>query len=184
MDLEPARNADNKNDANHCRISFKGFSTENLNTRFEIVKQFVEKFQGNDTFVCIDTRMPGPYSSRKPTNESFAQFSSRDARDRVLLALKDTFIKTATGNTIKVFRSKTDFIRSRDWAMGKKARSSSKPNCKTRKFRRQSSSRKARRPGRSQLTGTMRSFSASRTLTEISLAISTISSCLRGRGVA
>ena len=112
-------NADNKNDANHCRISFKGFSTENLNTRFEIVKQFVEKFQGNDTFVCIDARMTGPYSPRKPTSESFAQFSSRDARDRVLLVLKDTVIKTATGNTIKVFRSKTDFIRSRDWAMGK-----------------------------------------------------------------
>ena len=79
----------------------------------------MEKFQGNDTFVCIDARMTGPYSSRKPTSESFAQFSSRDARDRVLLALKDTAIKTATGNTIKVFRSKTDFIRSRDWAMGK-----------------------------------------------------------------
>ena len=108
-----------KNDPNHFRITFKGFTTESLDARFAIVKQFVEKVQGNDRVVGIDTRMSGPYTARKPTNETFAQFCSRDARDRVLQALKETSIKTANGNTIKVFRAKTEFIRSRDWAMGK-----------------------------------------------------------------
>ena len=61
-----------KSDPNHLRISYKGFTTESLDARFDIVKQFVEKFQGNDTFVGIDTRMTGAYNARKPTNESFA----------------------------------------------------------------------------------------------------------------
>ena len=63
--------------------------------------------------------MSGPYNARKPTNESFAQFCSRDSRDRALQALKETSIKTANGHTIKVFRSKTEIIRSHDCAMGK-----------------------------------------------------------------
>ena len=108
-----------KNDPNHCRISFKGFTTESLDSRFETVKQFVAKFQGKDTFVCIDTRMTGPYTARKPTNETFVQFCSRDARDRVFQALKDSEIKTAAGNLVKLSKSKPDFIRTRDWAMGK-----------------------------------------------------------------
>ena len=103
-----------------CMVpEFKGFTTESLDARFAIVKKFVEKVQGNDRVVGIDTRMSGPYTARKPTNETFAQFCSRDARDRVLQALKETSIKTANGNSIKVFRAKTEFIRSRDWAMGK-----------------------------------------------------------------
>ena len=108
-----------KNDPNHCRISFKGFTSESLDSRCDTVKQFETKFQGKDTFVCIDTRMSGPYSARKPTNETFVQFCSRDARDRVFQALKDSEIKTAKGNPVKVSKSKPDFIRTRDWAMGK-----------------------------------------------------------------
>ena len=108
-----------KNDPNHCRISFKGFTSESLDSRCDTVKQFVSKFQGKDTFVCIDTRMSGPYSARKPTNETFVQFCSRDARDRVFQVLKDSEIKTAKGNPVKVSKSKPDFIRTRDWAMGK-----------------------------------------------------------------
>ena len=34
-------------------------------------------------------------------------------------ALKDSEIKTAKGNPVKVSKSKPDFIRTRDWAMGK-----------------------------------------------------------------
>ena len=46
-------NGSDKNNQNNYTISFKGFNTDSLNTRFEIVKQFVDKFHGNDTFVYL-----------------------------------------------------------------------------------------------------------------------------------
>ena len=108
-----------KNDPNHCRISFKGFSTESVESRMNMVRQFVEKYQGQDVPLCVDTRMTGPFQTRTPTNESFAQFCSRDARDRVFQAMKDKSFTTPSGSTINIYRAKTDFIRGRDWAMGK-----------------------------------------------------------------
>lgn len=62
--------------------------------------------------------MSGPYLARKPTNATFVQFCSRDARDHVFQGMKDSEIKTATGNPVKVSKSKQDFNRTRDWAMG------------------------------------------------------------------
>ena len=108
-----------RNDVNHCRIAFKGFTTESLDVRYDTVKQFVEKYCGKDAYLCIDTRMMGPYNDRKPTNESFVQFGSRDARDRVMKAIKETSFNTEKGNNIKVYKSKTEWVRGRDWAMGK-----------------------------------------------------------------
>ena len=85
----------------------------------DMVRQFVEKYQGKDVLLCVDTRMTGPFPTRTPTNESFAQFCSRDARDRVFQAMKDKSFTTPSGSTINIYRAKTDFIRGRDWAMGK-----------------------------------------------------------------
>ena len=147
------------------------------------MKQFVEKVQGNDKVVGIDTRMSGPYTARKPTNETFAKFCSRDARDRVLQALKETSIKTANGNTIKVFNAKTEFIRSRDWAMGK-----SEEFIKTKLEREKLSAtvkyEKGKELRRITVDGRTPSCSASRMPMANSWAISRTSSCLRGRGVA
>ena len=44
---------------------------------------------------------------------------SRDARDRVFQDMKDKSFTTPSGSTINIYRAKTDFIRGRDWAMGK-----------------------------------------------------------------
>ena len=85
----------------------------------DMVRQFVEKYQGQDVPLCVDTRMTGPFQTRTPTNESFVQFCSRDARDRVFQAMKDKSFTTPSGSTINIYRAKTDFIRGRDWAMGK-----------------------------------------------------------------
>ena len=57
-----------KNDPHHCRISFKGFSTESVESRLYMVRQFVEKYQGPDVLLCVDTRMTGPFQTRTPTN--------------------------------------------------------------------------------------------------------------------
>ena len=76
-------------------------------------------YQGKDIILCVDTRMTGPFPSRTPTNESFAQFCSRDARDRVFQAMKEKSFKTPSCNTINIYRAKTEFVRGRDWAMGK-----------------------------------------------------------------
>ena len=84
-----------------------------------MVRQFVEKYQGQDVLLCVDTRMTGPFQTRTPTNESFVKFCSRDARDRVFQAMKDKSFTTPSGSTINIYRAKTDFIRGRDWAMGK-----------------------------------------------------------------
>ena len=108
-----------KNDPNHCRIAFKGFSTESVDSRYDAIKPFIEKYVGKDAYICIDTRMKGGFDDRKPTNESYVQFGSRDARDRVLKAVKGNNFKTDKGNIIKVYRSKTEWQRGRDWAMRK-----------------------------------------------------------------
>ena len=108
-----------KHDPNHLRIAFKGFSTENLDERVGAIKGFIEKHQGKDAYVCIDTRTKGGFDDRKLTDESFAQFGTRDARDRVLKAIKERNFKTAKGNTVKIDRSKTEWQRGRDWAMRK-----------------------------------------------------------------
>ena len=63
--------------------------------------------------------MTGPFTARTPTNESVAQFCSRDARDRVLQAMKEKTFTTPSSTAIKIYKAKTDFVRGRDLAIGK-----------------------------------------------------------------
>jgi phenylalanyl-tRNA synthetase beta subunit len=75
-------------------------------------------FNGPASF-RIDTRMKGGYEDRKMSNESYVQFASSEARDRVSKAVKERSFKTSKGATIKINRSKTDWQRGRDWAIWK-----------------------------------------------------------------
>ena len=114
----------NPNDVAHLRVSFVGFSGTDLDARLATIKGFMEKNFGDaEPYACIDTRTSGPFNDIKPTGESFVQFFTRSSRDRVLKQINDgklaNGLKSSKGNVLTVGRYRTDWQRSRDWAMRK-----------------------------------------------------------------
>lgn len=66
--------------------------------------------------------MTGPFGEgRKPTKESYVQFSDRDARDRTLKVINErTLLANSTsGKKLDIGRMKTSWQRRRDFVMGK-----------------------------------------------------------------
>ena len=116
--LHPGAPRNDKGDLGHLRVAFKGFKTESLDERFEVLKAFVEKHLGTN-YVCIDTRMKGEYQNRVASDESFVQFATPDARDRALTKLKDRKCTSSKGVELKISKSKTEWQRHRDWAIRK-----------------------------------------------------------------
>ena len=81
---ERARKPD-PNDVALLRISFKGFEDgESLELRTNIIAEFMKAHFPWEFYACIDTRMTGPNGKKKPTSETFVQFHTKQARERVL----------------------------------------------------------------------------------------------------
>ncbi len=112
-----------KPDNSHLQVCFKGFTTDTLDGRVATIKQFMEKHFKNEKeyIACYDTRMKGPFDNRQPTDESFVQFLTPAARDRVLKRAKDgqlaKDLKSSKGASLKVDRMPSDHVRSRNFAM-------------------------------------------------------------------
>ena len=71
-------------------------------------------------FSYIGTRMAGPYGKKKPSDESFIQFVCQEERDRILNIItskKLGALRTPNGTKLTIARSKSDWIRKRDYAM-------------------------------------------------------------------
>jgi hypothetical protein len=112
-----------KSDLGHSRIAFKGFKTESIDDRFATLESFMKRHFGENSYLCIDTRMKGERKNRTATDESFVQFCTPDARDRVLDVINTKKygenVKSSMGNVLKINKSKTDWQRQRDFAMRK-----------------------------------------------------------------
>ncbi len=80
-------------------------------------------FKDQEPYACIDTRMRGPWNARVASDESFVQFHTPAARDRVVKEILDkghaNNLKSSKGTSLKVNRMRSDFIRGRDFAMRK-----------------------------------------------------------------
>ena len=64
--------------------------------------------------------MTGEYGKgRKPTGESYIQFSSQDARDRALDKLQGKALSSSKGAKLLMGKSRSDWVRQRNWAMRK-----------------------------------------------------------------
>ncbi len=114
----------NANDVAHLRVSFKGFTHNDLEDRKATIQKFMdEHFKGAESFSCIETRMVGPSNDKKTSSESYVQLFSIQSRDRVLKAIEDgkyaQDLKSSKGTKLKVCRYKTDWQRGRDWAVVK-----------------------------------------------------------------
>ena len=89
-----------------------------------MLTSFMDKhFKGSEVHACVDTRMRGPWNARECSNESFVQFHTQAARDRVSFEISTKGhaknLKTPKGNLLKVNRMRSDFMRGRDFTMWK-----------------------------------------------------------------
>ena len=112
----------------HVQVCFKGFSADTAVERADLIKSFMAShFPGNSSsgeyIACIDTRMRGPWGSRTMSDESFVQFFTSEARERVMKAIIDgklaSNLASVKGAKLSVGRMRTDVHRSRDFAMRK-----------------------------------------------------------------
>ena len=114
----------NPHDVAHLRVSFSGFKDNVLDDRVATIKAFMDKhFKDRESFACIESRMSGPWNDQKPSGEAYVQLHSRQARTRILKAIEDgkyaEGLTSSKGDKLKVGRYKTDWQRSRDWAIWK-----------------------------------------------------------------
>ena len=110
------------NDVALLRISFKGFEdAESLELRNNVIAEFMKANFPSEFYACIDTRMEGPNGKKKPTSETFEQFHTKQARERVLEKIKSGSLKCVNSNSkrLEVLRTHTDWQRSRNYAMRK-----------------------------------------------------------------
>ena len=117
-----ARSKPDPNDPARLRLAFKGFEdvkTEALTQRVKILTDFMAANFTDEYYACVDTREEGAVGHKKPTNESYVQFFTPEARDRVLQQVKDKSIKctNSKGKQLEILRAKTAWQRSRNWAM-------------------------------------------------------------------
>ena len=104
------------------RISFKGFEDgESLELRANIIAEFMKAHFPSEFYACIDTRMAGPNGKKKQTSETFLQFHTKQARERVLEQIKSGSFKCVNSKSekLEVSRAHTDWQRSRNYAMRK-----------------------------------------------------------------
>ena len=109
-----------KSDVANSRISFKGFTNESLDDRRKFIAAFIRDQVEDVDFSYIGTRMAGPYAKKKPSDESFIQFVCQEERDRILNIItskKLGALRTPNGTKLTIARSKSDWIRKRDYAM-------------------------------------------------------------------
>ena len=111
-------------DTYHAQINVRGFKTDSLIERAEVIKSFMaNNLKDAETYACIDTRMRGPWNAQTPSDASFVQLFTRQARDRVVKKVLDKNLakdlKSVKGALLKVNRVRSDFMRGRDFAMGK-----------------------------------------------------------------
>ena len=82
------------NDVALLRISFKGFDDgESLEQRPNIIAEFMKTPFPAELYACIDTWMEGPNGKKKPTSNTFVQFHTKQARERVLEKKQIRFIE-------------------------------------------------------------------------------------------
>ena len=109
-----------KSDVANSRITFKGFTNESLDDRRKCIATFIRDQVEDVDFSYIGTRMTGPYAKKKPSDESFIQFVCQEERDRILNIItskKLGALRTPNGTKLTIARSKSDWIRKRDYAM-------------------------------------------------------------------
>ena len=101
------------------RISFKGF-TKSIEDRSKFIASFMRQHFENVSFSYFGTRMTGPYD-KKPSDESFIQFVCQEERNCILNIITSkklgASLRSPTGTQLAIVRSKSDWIRQRDFAM-------------------------------------------------------------------
>ena len=107
-----------KPDASSMRISFKGFTTEPPEARTMVISAFMRQHFENVSFTYIGIRMMGPYDKKQPSDESFIQFVCQEERDRIFNTIVSKKLRaSSSGKELAIGRSKSDWIRKRDFAM-------------------------------------------------------------------
>ena len=110
------------NDMVNFRVSFLGFLDETHGERVQFLRDFKARHFESEDHACFDSRMEGP-GKKKLSKESYIQFFSRAAMDRILDKIKaqdlGKDLRSPKGAKLTLSRMKTDFQRSRDWSMRK-----------------------------------------------------------------
>ena len=107
-----------KPDASSMRISFKGFTIEPPEARTMVISAFMRQHFENVSFTYIGIRMMGPYDKKQPSDESFIQFVCQEERDRIFNTIVSKKLRaSSSGKELAIGRSKSDWIRKRDFAM-------------------------------------------------------------------
>ena len=117
-------------DPANFQIAFRGFTVETENVRTEALLSFMQYKFPTEQVQHIDHKKSGPWNAKKLEDTSFVQFYARDARDRVMTALrKESGVEKGAVNvsvprgdgsiSVAADRARTRWIRGRNWAMRK-----------------------------------------------------------------
>ena len=83
-----------------------------------VISAFMRQHFENVSFTYIGIRMMGPYDKKQPSDESFIQFVCQEERDRIFNTIVSKKLRaSSSGKELAIGRSKSDWIRKRDFAM-------------------------------------------------------------------